>query len=95
MIGAKKCPEQDIKEGELVLHETMALGTSSYRSGFGQSESQDLTKKIFAMNPHLSQQSRRKDNASTTTQWSKNCSTDQRHFMMLQVPQEATQVSGV
>ena len=50
MIGAKKYPEQDIKEGELVMHEKMALGTSSYRSGFGQSESQDLTKKIFAMN---------------------------------------------
>ena len=32
------------------MHEKMALGTSSYRSGFGQSESQDLTKKIFAMN---------------------------------------------
>ena len=28
----------------------MALGTSSYRSGFGHSESQDLTKKIFATN---------------------------------------------
>ena len=50
MIGAKKYPEQDIKQGELVMHEKQALGTSSYRSGFGQSESQDLTKKIFAMN---------------------------------------------
>ena len=47
MIGAKKYPEQDIKQGELVMHEKHALWRSAYRSGFGQSESQDLTKKIF------------------------------------------------
>jgi len=48
--GSKKYPEQEIKGGELVMHEKHALGTTSYREGFGQSESQDLTKKIFSMN---------------------------------------------
>ena len=48
--GAKKYPETEIKDGELTYHEKQALGTTSYREGFGQAESHNLTKRMFAIN---------------------------------------------
>ena len=48
--GAKKYPQNEVKNAELTYHQKMMQGIEVYREGAGQAPSADTTRCIFGMN---------------------------------------------
>ena len=48
--GAKKYPQNEVKNAELTYHQKMMQGIEVYREGVGQAPSADTTRCIFGMN---------------------------------------------